>query len=86
MQMERQGSPASPIPAATTEAKVRVLWGIWIAFVIGSGAGAAMVLRFGEVGILGAALLLLAVMFGNSIVSGRALSKTEKESTNGDTN
>jgi len=79
MRMERQGSPPIRIAAATTEAKVRMLCGIWVAFVVGSGTGAAMVLRFGKVGILGVALLLLAVMLGNSIVSGRTLSKTERQ-------
>jgi uncharacterized membrane protein YoaK (UPF0700 family) len=79
MRMERQDTPSIPIAAATTEAKVRMFCGIWFAFVVGSGIGAAMVLRFGKVGILGAALLLLAVMLGNSIVSGRTLSKTERQ-------
>jgi uncharacterized membrane protein YoaK (UPF0700 family) len=79
MRMERQASPPIRIAAATTEAKVRMLCGIWVAFVVGSGTGAAMVLRFGKVGILGVALLLLAVMLGNSIVSGRTLSKTERQ-------
>jgi uncharacterized membrane protein YoaK (UPF0700 family) len=79
MRMEGQGSPPIRIAAATTEAKVRMLCGIWVAFVVGSGTGAAMVLRFGKVGILGVALLLLAVMLGNSIVSGRTLSKTERQ-------
>jgi uncharacterized membrane protein YoaK (UPF0700 family) len=79
MRMERQASPPIRIAAATTEAKVRMLCGIWVAFVVGGGTGAAMVLRFGKVGILGVALLLLAVMLGNSIVSGRTLSKTERQ-------
>jgi uncharacterized membrane protein YoaK (UPF0700 family) len=79
MRMALHGTAPIPIAAATTEAKVRMFCGIWVAFVVGSGIGAAMVLRFGTVGILGAALLLLAVMLGNSIVSGRTLSKTERQ-------
>ena len=66
-QMDRYGSPPIPQPAATSDAKVKILCGVWIAFVLGGSAGAVMVLRLGGVGILGAALLLLAVLFGNSI-------------------
>jgi uncharacterized membrane protein YoaK (UPF0700 family) len=39
--------------------KIALLCGIWIAFVVGAGTGAAMVLHFGAVGMLGAALLLI---------------------------
>ena len=39
--------------------RTELLCGIWIAFVVGAGAGAAMVLHFGAVGMLGAALLLI---------------------------
>jgi uncharacterized membrane protein YoaK (UPF0700 family) len=79
MLMALHGTPPIPIAAATTEAKVRMSCGIWVAFVVGSGTGAAMVLRFGKAGILGAAWLLLAVMLANSIMSGRTLSKTERQ-------
>jgi len=79
MRMALHGTPPIPIAAATTEAKVRMSCGIWVAFVVGSGTGAAMVLRFGKAGILGAALLLLAVMLANSIMSGKTLSKTERQ-------
>jgi uncharacterized membrane protein YoaK (UPF0700 family) len=40
----------------------------WIVFVLGGSVGAAVVLRFGDARILGATLLLLAVIFGDSIV------------------
>jgi len=70
-QMERYSSPVTPIPAATPDAKARIFCGVWIAFVLGGIAGAFMVLRFGEAGILGAALLLLAIIFGNSIFDRR---------------
>jgi uncharacterized membrane protein YoaK (UPF0700 family) len=66
-QMDRYGSPAIPMPAATHDGKVGVFCGVWIAFVLGAIAGAVMVLHFGEIGILGAALLLLIVIFGKSI-------------------
>jgi uncharacterized membrane protein YoaK (UPF0700 family) len=70
-QMDRYRSPIIPIPAATSDAKVRIFYEVWIAFVLGGSAGAVMVLRFGEIGILGAALLLLAVIVGNSIADRR---------------
>ena len=66
-QMDRFSSPTIPMPAATHNGKVGVFCGEWIAFVLGGSAGVVMVLRFGAVGILGAALLLLTVLFGNSI-------------------
>jgi uncharacterized membrane protein YoaK (UPF0700 family) len=39
--------------------KIDLLCGIWIAFVVGAGTGATMVLHFGAIGMLGAALLLI---------------------------
>lgn len=70
-QMDRYASPAIPMPAAASDAKVRIFCGVWIAFVLGGSAGAVMVLRFGAVGILGAALVLLTVLFANSIADRR---------------
>lgn len=72
-QMARYSSPVIPAPAATPDAevKVRIFCGVWIAFVLGGCAGAIMILRFGKAGILGAALLLLAVIFGDSITGRR---------------
>ncbi len=67
MQMDRYGSPAIPLPTARHDEKVGGFCGVWIAFVLGAIAGAVMVLHFGEIGILGAALLLLMVIFGKSI-------------------
>jgi len=66
-QMDRFSSPTIPMPAATHDGKVGVFCGVWIAFVLGGSAGVVMVLRFGAVGILGAAQLLLTVLFCNSI-------------------
>jgi uncharacterized membrane protein YoaK (UPF0700 family) len=46
-------------PVTASDPKIELLYGIWIAFVLGAGTGAAMVLHFGAVGMLGAALLLI---------------------------
>jgi uncharacterized membrane protein YoaK (UPF0700 family) len=46
----------------THDSKIGLLCGIWIAFVLGAGTGAAMVLHFGAIGMLGAALLLIALL------------------------
>jgi uncharacterized membrane protein YoaK (UPF0700 family) len=70
-QMDRYSSPVIPVPAAAFDAKVRIFCRVWIAFVLGGSAGAVMVLRFGAAGILGAALVLLMVLFGNSIADRR---------------
>ena len=48
-----------PPVVRTPDPKIDLLCGIWIAFVLGAGTGAAMVLHFGALGILGAALLLI---------------------------
>jgi uncharacterized membrane protein YoaK (UPF0700 family) len=70
-QMDRYSSPVIPIPAATPDARVRIFCRVWIAFVLGAIAGAVMVLRLGEAGILGAALLLLTVILGDLIADHR---------------
>lgn len=72
-QMERYGSSVIPSPVTTPDPKLKIFCGIWIAFVLGGGAGAATVFRFGDVGILGAALLLFAVIFGYSIAAWRRI-------------
>jgi uncharacterized membrane protein YoaK (UPF0700 family) len=51
---------AAPL-ARATDPKTGLLCGIWIAFVVGAGMGAAMVLRFKALGMLGATLLLIAL-------------------------
>jgi len=58
---EGYASPAVSIVKAP-DSKVSLLCGIWIAFFLGAGIGAAMVLHFKELGVLGAALLLLAII------------------------
>jgi uncharacterized membrane protein YoaK (UPF0700 family) len=52
-------------PVSAHDPKISLLCGIWIAFVLGAGTGAAMVLHFGAVGMLGAAVpLILLVVRG----------------------
>jgi uncharacterized membrane protein YoaK (UPF0700 family) len=64
------GLPSAPVGAP--DPKIGVFCGIWIAFVLGAGIGAAMAFHFKEFGILGAALLLIALilytMKGTSMV------------------
>lgn len=47
----------------------RTLAGIWIAFVTGAAAGAAIILRFGGLGMLGAAMILLALALRVSLAN-----------------
>jgi len=42
--------------------KMRLLCGIWAAFVLGAGTGAAMALHFKGLGMLGAALVLIVLL------------------------
>jgi hypothetical protein len=46
--------------------KMRLLCGIWAAFVFGAGTGAAMVLHFKVLGMLGVALVLIVLIVRNS--------------------
>ena len=56
---EKYASGVLPVSSGAPDPKIELLCGIWIAFVLGAGTGAAMVLHFGAVGMLGAALLLI---------------------------
>ena len=56
---EKYVSGEGPPPMRAPDPKMRLLFGIWAAFVLGAGAGAAMVLHFKALGMLGAALLLI---------------------------
>jgi uncharacterized membrane protein YoaK (UPF0700 family) len=56
---EQYASEVVPPVVRTHDPKISLLCGIWIAFVVGAGTGAAMVLHFGAVGMLGAALVLV---------------------------
>jgi uncharacterized membrane protein YoaK (UPF0700 family) len=46
----------------TRDPKLNLLYGIWLAFFVGSAIGAAMALKFKEIGILGATILLLMIL------------------------
>jgi len=59
---EKYASETAPAPGKTPDPQIALLCGIWIAFVVGAGTGAAMVLRFRALGMLGAALLLIALI------------------------
>jgi uncharacterized membrane protein YoaK (UPF0700 family) len=56
---EQYASQVVPPPVSAHDPKIGLLCGIWIAFVLGAGTGAAMVLHFGAVGMLGAAVPLI---------------------------
>jgi uncharacterized membrane protein YoaK (UPF0700 family) len=56
---EQYASQVVPPPVSAHHPKISLLCGIWIAFVLGAGTGAAMVLHFGAVGMLGAAVPLI---------------------------
>jgi porin len=56
-QTTRRDKPAS-------DQKVKLLGGIWVAFVLGATVGAAMVFWLGAPGVVGAAFLLLAMVIG----------------------
>jgi uncharacterized membrane protein YoaK (UPF0700 family) len=52
-------SQVVPPPVSAHDPKISLLCGIWTAFVLGAGTGAAMVMHFKTLGMLGAALLLI---------------------------
>jgi len=56
---EKYASEVAPAPGTHPDPQIGLLTGIWIAFVLGAGTGAAMVLHFRALGMLGAALILL---------------------------
>jgi uncharacterized membrane protein YoaK (UPF0700 family) len=53
-------------PAMPRDPEISLLCGIWIAFVLGAGIGAAMAFHFKGLGMLGAALLLIALTLRES--------------------
>jgi uncharacterized membrane protein YoaK (UPF0700 family) len=59
---------ASP-PMRAPDPQMRVLCGIWAAFVLGAGTGASMVLHFKALGMLGAAPLLIVLILRNTKVA-----------------
>jgi uncharacterized membrane protein YoaK (UPF0700 family) len=56
---EKYSSGVLPVSSRAPDPKIELLCGVWIAFVVGAGTGAAMVLHFGAVGMLGAVLPLI---------------------------
>jgi uncharacterized membrane protein YoaK (UPF0700 family) len=56
---EKYASEMIPPSARVDDPKIGLLCEIWIAFVLGAGTGAAMVLHFKALGMLGAAVLLI---------------------------
>jgi uncharacterized membrane protein YoaK (UPF0700 family) len=58
---EKYTSESPPLSATAPDPTVGLLSGIWIAFVLGAGTGAAMVFQFNALGVLGAALALLLI-------------------------
>src|ERR1700691_1213621 len=56
---EQYTSEEVPHDVRPHDPKIELLCVIWIAFVVGAGTGAALVLHFGALGMLGAALLLI---------------------------
>src|SRR5271157_4334382 len=56
---EKYASGEAPPPMRAPDPKMGLLCRIWIAFVLGAGTGAAMVLHFKALGMLGAVLLLI---------------------------
>jgi uncharacterized membrane protein YoaK (UPF0700 family) len=56
---EKYASEDISPPVGAHDPKIILLFGIWIAFVLGAGTGAAMVLHFRALGMLGAAVLLI---------------------------
>ena len=69
---ERYAPQGVPRPAAVPDPKRGLLYGIWGTFALGAAAGAAMILHFNELGILGAGLVLGATIVRNAIAAPRA--------------
>ena len=59
---EKYTSGSAPAILETPDPKIGLLCGIWIAFVLGAGVGAAMAFHFKAFGILGAAVLLITLI------------------------
>ena len=56
---DKYASEAIPLSVRLHDPKTSLLYEIWIAFVLGAGTGAAVVLHFKALGMLGAAVLLI---------------------------
>src|SRR5258708_4631437 len=64
---QKHSSQTTAHDKLAADQKVSLLGGIWLSFVLGATAGAAMVFRFGAPGMFGAALLLLAMVIGQCV-------------------
>lgn len=69
IEAEKCASEVVSPPVRGPDLKIGLLSGIWIAFILGAGTGAAMVLDFKALGMLGAALLLITLILRNSMTS-----------------
>lgn len=58
-------------PKSGPDPTIGLLCGVWCAFVCGAALGAMLVLRFAARGILGAALVLLALLIGQAVIRSR---------------
>jgi uncharacterized membrane protein YoaK (UPF0700 family) len=56
---EKYAAGVLPVSSRAPDQKIELLCGIWIVFVVGAGTGAAMILHFGAIGMLGAAVILI---------------------------
>jgi uncharacterized membrane protein YoaK (UPF0700 family) len=68
---EKLAFDPAPRAAMAADPKIGLLYGVWLSFVLGAATGAAMVFRFKELGILGAAVFLLAIIACNSVTASR---------------
>jgi uncharacterized membrane protein YoaK (UPF0700 family) len=64
---DRFASRTAPQTPAVPYPQINILGRIWLAFVLGAGIGAAMVLQFRGFGLLGAGLILLAIIVRSSL-------------------
>jgi len=69
---EKLALPGASGRATPLDPKFGLLWGIWVAFVLGAAMGAAAAFHFKELGILGAALILLAMIVRNLVAAPQA--------------
>ncbi len=81
---DRYGSQGTASDKPVSDQKVKLLGGIWLAFVVGATAGAGMVFWFGAPGLLGAAFLLLAIVIGHFVLRRRALATSRSTTQRGD--
>jgi uncharacterized membrane protein YoaK (UPF0700 family) len=70
---ERYSSQGTASDKSVSDRKVKLLGGIWSAFVLGATVGATAVFWFGAPGLLGAALLLLAMTIRHFVLRRHAL-------------